>query len=232
MNKRLKAHAKMFGVSAGILDKNKPLWQDVIAMVQARTNLGKILESIADEELKQAGSTRGITIDKRVQRRAMCLTAATVAGAVAAWADTQNNHELFATVDFSAPDLLHMGQQDCVTHCKAISAAAKQNVAAMAADASLTDAQITDLDKKIKDFETEAPRPREEEAEIGSATDQLPLLVQAGDRICDRQLDRLMERYKESNPDFYAEYKIGRVIVDPTTHHRPTTTTTTTTTPH
>ena len=34
-----------------------------------------------------------------------------------------------------------------------------------------------------------------------------------GDRICERQLDRLMERYKDSNADFYGAYQVARLIV-------------------
>ena len=35
-----------------------------------------------------------------------------------------------------------------------------------------------------------------------------------GDRICERQLDRLMERYKDSNTDFCGAYQVARLIVD------------------
>jgi hypothetical protein len=30
----------------------------------------------------------------------------------------------------------------------------------------------------------------------------------------ERQIDRLMERFKASNPDFYSAYQVARVIVD------------------
>ena len=38
--------------------------------------------------------------------------------------------------------------------------------------------------------------------------------LHAGDRILERQIDRLMERYKTSNTDFYGAYWVARVIVD------------------
>jgi len=38
--------------------------------------------------------------------------------------------------------------------------------------------------------------------------------IDAGDRICERQLDRLMERYQTSNADFYGAYQVARIIVD------------------
>ena len=47
-----------------------------------------------------------------------------------------------------------------------------------------------------------------------AATNLLPDKIDAGDRICERQLDRLMQRYQTSNPDFYGAYQVARIIVD------------------
>jgi hypothetical protein len=40
------------------------------------------------------------------------------------------------------------------------------------------------------------------------------LVSTTGDRILERQIDRLTERYKDSNPDFYHAYRVARIIVD------------------
>ncbi len=42
----------------------------------------------------------------------------------------------------------------------------------------------------------------------------LPDKIDAVDRILERQIDRLMERYKDTNPDFYGAYQVARIIVD------------------
>jgi len=39
---------------------------------------------------------------------------------VAAWAETQGKNDIFDAVDFSAPDLLHQTEADCLTNCTAI----------------------------------------------------------------------------------------------------------------
>jgi hypothetical protein len=44
-------------------------------------------------------------------------------------------------------------------------------------------------------------------ADTKAATDLLPDKIDAADRICERQLDRLMERYKDSNTDSTARIK-------------------------
>lgn len=144
----------------------------------------------------------------------MCSAAAIVGGAVAAYADKQNDHELFAKVDFSAPDLMHQAEADCLTNCQAILDAATANVAAMTADKSLAQADVDDFQAKIETFKTTLTRPRQIKTVTKGATDQMPAAITAADRIAERQLDRLMERFRVSNPDFYSEYNVARVIVD------------------
>jgi len=42
----------------------------------------------------------------------------------------------------------------------------------------------------------------------------LPDAIAAADRIVERQLDWLLERFRLSNGDFYSAYQTARVIVD------------------
>ena len=164
-------------------------------------------------KLKQAGITTGVTENKRLARQSMCAAAAVVVGAVAAWADKQGKHDLFDTVDFSAPDLLHQTEADGLTNCTVILNAGTANLAAISATGTLAQADLTDLNTKITAFNTLLAQPRQTKAGTKAATDVLPDKMDAGDRICERQLDRLMERYKDSNATFYSAYQVARIIV-------------------
>jgi hypothetical protein len=214
MNIKQQSHLKMIVAVLGVLDKFKTIWQAVAAFAAARADLSAAIDAVNAEELKQAGLTTGITENKRLARQAMCDAAAIVGGAVAAWADKQNNHELFNSVDFSASDLLHQTEQDCATNCQAILDAATANLAALAAGQTLAQADLDDLTAKIKAFKDLLTKPRQAKADISTATNLIPDKLDAGDRILERQLDRLMERYKTSNADFYGAYWVARVIVD------------------
>jgi hypothetical protein len=48
----------------------------------------------------------------------------------------------------------------------------------------------------------------------GSGKAKANAKLDAAARICERQLDRLMERYKDSDVDFYGAYQVARIIVD------------------
>jgi tryptophan synthase alpha subunit len=214
VNKIYQAHTKMLVTTLGILDKHKVVWEAIDAFCVARNSLEQCIDAIRAEELKQSAQTTGITENKRVARREMCSAAAIVGGAVAAWADMQNNHELFQAVDFSAPDLMHKSEEDCHATCTTIWQAGVANLTAVADGQSLAQADLTDLKTKVDAFKTLLTKPRQARSNMKSATDILPEKIDAADRICERQLDRLMERFKESNRDFYGAYKVARVIVD------------------
>ncbi|MEY4385106.1 MAG: hypothetical protein RLY20_389 [Verrucomicrobiota bacterium] len=215
MSIKQQAHLKMLIAVLGVLDKFKALWQAIPAFLNGRNDLSAAIDAVNAEELKQAGITTGITENKRIARKAMCDSAIIVAGAIGAWADRQNNHELFNTVDFTAPDLMHRPEQECVTHCKAIYDAGLANLAALIVEKTLTQADLDDLSLKIKAFNALLTKPREAKALTKGATDHIPERLEAGDRVLERQLDRLMPRFQTSNADFYAAYQVARVIVNP-----------------
>lgn len=207
-------HLKMLIATLGVIDNFKSLWQAIVAFVTARDDLAAAIDNIRAQALKQSTSTVGVTQDKRTLREAMCSAAAVVGGAVAAYADKQNNHELFTAVDFSVADLLHQPEAECLTNCTAILNAGTENIAALTATKHLAQTDLDDLKAKIAAFNDALERPRQTRAETKSATDQLPEAIAAADRIVERQLDRLMERFRVSNPDFYSAYQVARVIVD------------------
>jgi hypothetical protein len=204
----------MFIAVLGVLDSFKTVWQAVVAFASARAALDTAIDAIRDEELKQSGTTTGITENKRAARQAMCSAAAMVGGAVAAWAETQGKNDIFDTVDLSSSDLLHQTEADCLTHCNAIYNAANANLAALTAAGTLAAADLTDFNSKIGAFDALIAAPRLAKTGTSAATNLLPDKIDAGDRICERQLDKLMERYKDSNPDFYGAYQVARIIVD------------------
>ena len=150
----------MFVAVLGVLDNFKTIWQAVVAFASARAALAAAIADIRAEELKQSGTTTGITENKRLARQAMCSAAAIVGGAVAQWAETQGKNDTFDAVDFSAPDLLHQTEADCLTNCTAIYNAGNANIAALTTAGTLAAADLTDLNTKIGAFNTLIAAPR------------------------------------------------------------------------
>ena len=201
-------------VTVGIPPLPVSLPANATGFATARDDFAAAIDAIRAQALKQSTSTVGVTQDKRTVRESMCGAAAIVGGAVAAYADKQNNHELFAAVDFSISDLLHQTETECLTHCSAILNAGTENLTELTATKHLAQTDLDDLKAKIDAFNDALERPRQTRAGTKSATDQLPDAIAAADRIAERQLDRLMERFRLTSPDFYSAYQVARVIVD------------------
>jgi hypothetical protein len=214
MNSKQQSHFKMFVATLGVLDLFQTTRQEIADFLAARNALAGALEDIRTGQRQQAGVTTGVTADKRQARWELCQAAALVGGAVAAWADKQDNHELFDAVDYRAADLLHQSEQTCLIHAQAILEAGTASLAALTPGGTLTQADLTDLQSKLEAFKTLLTQPRQTQAVTKGATDVLPAKLDAADRILERRIDRLMERYRVGQPEFYQAYKVARVIVD------------------
>ena len=214
MNHREMAHRKMQGVVLGVLDANTAIWQANVALTAARNQLDTGIKYVDSLQTTQAGVTTGVTQDKTTIRQNLAAAAVIVAGAVAAYADSQNNHELFAKVDFTAADLTHGAEEKCQTNCANILQIGKDNLAALVANNTLAQSDLDTLETQLTAFGGIAAKPRQAKAGTKSATNQLPAALLANDRTLERQLDKLMEKYRVTNPDFYQAYQVARIIVD------------------
>lgn len=73
---------------------------------------------------------------------------------------------------------------------------------------------MTALGKKITAFEKLASKPRQNVAKKAAANKALPRLMKQGRNILKRRIDRLMVQFETSAPEFYAEYRTARKIVN------------------
>jgi hypothetical protein len=214
MTNKQQTHLKMFIATLLVVDKFKPLWSAIVAFANAREALGGAIDEIRAQEMKQSTATTGVTANKRKSRDAMCRATAVVGGALAAYADTQKDNELFVLADYTVSDLMYLPEETCLNKCIALLNSGTTNLAALKATKHLAQADLDDLQAKIDEFKAALERPRQTKAQTKSATDKIPESIAAADAILERQLDRLMERFRDSNPDFYSEYQLARQIVD------------------
>lgn len=214
MNHREMSHIKMHRATLGVLDANTTIWQANVALTAARNQLNTGIKYVDSLQTTQAGVTTGVTVDKATARQQLAAAAVVVAGAVAAYADSQNNHELFAKVDFTAADLRHGAEEKCQTNCANILQAGKDNLAAITPSGTLAQSDLDGLETQLTGFDTLLTKPRQAKAGTKAATNELPAALLANDRTLERQLDKLMEKYRVANPDFYQQYQVARIIVD------------------
>ncbi len=221
MNAVQMTHHKMHETVLGVLDQYSSVWNGNPAMVAARGTLNTGIETVIQLQQTQGTVVTGVAQDKSLARRAAAQAAVVVAGAVASYADKTGNQELFDKVDFTYNDLITGKEEDDETTVANILQAGTENLAALTAEGTLTQADLDDLESKAETWETLISKPRQAKAGTKAATNQLPAAILANDRTITRQLDRLMERYRLPNAAFFQEYQTAKVLVDPSYRSTP-----------
>ena len=94
MEIKQQSHLKMLITTRDVLDNFKTVWQSIGAFVTARADFGVAIGNIQAQELKRPAPPPA-ALDKHA-RVSHVRRAAVVGGAVAAYADKQGDHELFA----------------------------------------------------------------------------------------------------------------------------------------
>jgi len=172
------------------------------------TNIGTIAS------LAQAQSARsGAAGEKNAAFESLLDAAHQVAGATRAGAVVNKDAELAARVDDSRTDLGRGRAGEVVARCRNVWSAANDNVDVLGAF-GVTAGKLTTLKKKIDDYETTQPRPRQDRANTRAATRTLPDLFDAADEILNDCLDGLMAQFKNGDAEFYNESFAARRIVN------------------
>src|SRR5204863_494862 len=81
---------------------------------------------------------------------------------------------------------------------------------------------LDELNETLTNFKTSKSAPRAGIANRMAQTESLPELINEANDILRNQLDRMVNLFRRSNPEFVAAYRGARVIVDrPATHKAP-----------
>ena len=124
-----------------------------------------------------------------------------------------NNQDLLALTDVSRSDLDKMDAEALSNRATSVLAQANANKTELAS-LQVTPANIDELSQALTDFNEAKAGPRQATAERSAQTGALPALVREANDILRNQIDRMMNLFSRSHPDFVAAYKSARLIVD------------------
>jgi hypothetical protein len=157
-----------------------------------------------------------VAVDKEQKRLNLCRASATMAGIVKAWAEATGNVLIAAQMDITYSDLLRLKDGILAERCTTIHDTANDNLAELA-NYNITAAKLTALAATIDAFKNANTAPRSAEIEISAATMAVAQTDKDTKALLDKRMDKLMEDFRESNVDFYNQYKTARVIQDAAT---------------
>ena len=187
-------------------------WTKIPALVKAVGEFDTVIAGVATQ-LEVTALPGGAAASKKTALAALVASAHEVAAALHAYATEEGDDELAAEVDFSPTDLAKGRPASIIARVNKIASLAAENLDALA-DASITQATLTVLGKRTDAYEQWSSKPRQGVAKKAAANAALPRLLKQGRNILTWRMDRLMVQFKASAPEFYAEYKTARKIVD------------------
>ncbi|MFZ4766922.1 MAG: hypothetical protein ACOYMN_18370 [Roseimicrobium sp.] len=202
----------MFSTVAVYMDKNKALWTPTKAVVDAVTALKAGIATIAAKAGKQTAPTGGAAEEKAQVREDLEDKILEVGDQLAAFAAVTADVGLAAQVDFTRSAVVKLSADDLGTTAKRVSAAAAAHLAALA-DYGIDQADVTELASLTTAFDGAKSAPRNAIIERAAETATLPEVINGTTDILRDRLDKLMTRYRKTQPVFYAGYQSARVVV-------------------
>jgi hypothetical protein len=136
-----------------------------------------------------------------------------MASGLTAFASRNGNIELKSKIDYSEAELIDLRQNKLLEAANEIYALALMHQSAII-PFGIEPTDLEQLKGLIEQFRLNIPEARNVVGSRQSAGKSMRQLFSQSDMLLEDQLDRMIEKYRSSNPDFYEEYKIARMIVD------------------
>jgi hypothetical protein len=195
------------------MNKNTAKWSTIEIIGMLMSKLNELFEAITEHKEAQNAAKVFIHKNKNEQKRIVADKADILNDTLEAYADIEENAELEYKADKSSSDLYKLRNEDFKTVITETITLLEGNLANMA-DYGMTEPQVTDLKTSFDNFLVMNGQPRQYRISSKVATESLKELFSKSSKLLDTKLDKLMKRYKNSDPNFYKGYLAARVIVD------------------
>jgi hypothetical protein len=203
----------MFKTVAGYLDQNASVWSGMAPLATAVQQFQQKIGAIDTAAQKQETPVSGATGDKAATRDDLEDVLFLTCEALGVLAHTTGDHDLQALVNVSPSTLDSLGDEELANRATSVlgrANARKTELATM----QVTQANIDELDQALQDFQAAKAKPRTAVVERSVQTQSLSSLLREAGNILRDQIDRLVNLFRRTHPEFVAGYRSARVVVD------------------
>lgn len=194
------------------------VWNTLQAFAASFTDFEKGISKINLSLETQGVNITGVSEDKNNFKSGLVAKALEIAGAIFAFATDKNKMELKSGVKFSRTGLEHKPDSITLSNCRHIFDQAVSLQSALS-DYGVSADDISVFQSMISDFEASIASPRVAVTARMGATNDISKLFSINDSILKNKMDKLVEKFKISNPEFYKQYHDARIIIDKGLHH-------------
>lgn len=214
MEKVISNRVNMIRATLTFCTNNPAATAGILEFANAKATADTKLVLIDNLNMIAGGTSKGVTLDTNLLRKAMTDIAYKCGRALNAYAVTNNNNTLKLKVDYKLSDFKEMKKDEVDDVCQVIQTEANTNIAA-AGGFGYDAADVTDLATAIGLYRTAMQNPRQA---IISKSDAILQIKSISRNIIDISfkeiMDSMVETLRASNPNFVNTYKQAREIID------------------
>ena len=202
-----------------VCNDNNATWKGLPAFVLAFGEFSGSLSKLEETLETQVKKIAGVSEDKTAMRKALTEKALETGNAVFAYASDKKNETLKSKVDFSPSDLKKERDTILIQHCQLIKDEAGGVIEELG-NYGLGTSDLDNFQTMIDEFTKAISLPRAAITERKGATSNLEERIGEIDDVLNDKMDRLMDKFKAPNADFYKQYFDVRSIVSHGVRHK------------
>ena len=183
-------------------------------LIAAKTKLKDLVTGIKDVAGKQTTVTGGSYEDKRVKKEALVQELLLVCGGTMAFASNITDNTLRDQMNYSVTDLRRINDETIAPFADNIAALVTPHLGAGLTGYGVTAAVMTALDGAKTAYETDKSKGRSATVFVATQTTQLPSYFNKAKAVLKNEMDPVALTLKQSQPAWYDQYKLARVIVN------------------
>jgi hypothetical protein len=196
-----------------VLVKYHDTWTALPAFSASVEAFRSVVAQIRGVGADRATSTTGLTQTKADKKRLMAELALTLAGSGFAYANKQKDKTLQAMFKNSFSEPSGRSDNKSLDRCQAIHNQLVKLLPSLG-DFQITNADVEELHVAIQAFKDAIGEKGSTKGTNVANTRRLSLLFSEADNLLKNELDKLMLRFRKSNPEFYNAYANARSVVD------------------
>jgi hypothetical protein len=210
----IKAHENKMTMYLGfseILNQYRDIIQTLPAFKTAQEEFNQKIEAIKTKSKEKDALTAGKTLTKNEARASLIGKVTLVAASLFARAVDSGNNELKARTNLRKYYLEHCRDTQIIQIAESVHETATQQVTELASY-GVQPETLTDLFKQLQEYMQAFGDREQSVARRKTARLALQDLFCQTDEVLKNHLDRLVENFKATHPEFYGAYRSGRRI--------------------
>lgn len=217
MNTAQTNRVTMFKTTIGVLDENSAVWNSMAPLATAVTAFKDKVNAIDATAQKQETPT-GATQGKAETRDALEDTLFLMCEGLGVLAHTSKDQNLLALTDITRSGIDKLDSEALSNRAALVLAQATDRKTELAT-LQVTQANIDELDQALQRYNAAKAGPRQATATRVAQTESLSTLMREANDILRNQVDRMVNLFSRSHPQFVSSYQAARVIVDRAASH-------------